>query len=160
MILGVLGLLLFGPASSAAQSGPPAVEADVAYTGETVGVVAGGLDQDVVYLDNVDVTATLRADSSSAGRGGNGLLIVPIMSLAARLRVRVARRGGVQAAVLDGVPGDPADPGAPPRINAERPSRSSVDTLDVPPNRWEKKAAAKRAPSGWHGRSVTRTTTS
>ena len=69
VILGVLSLLLFGPASSAAQSGPPAVETDVAYTGETVGVVAGGLNRNVVYLDNVDVTTPFRADSSSAGRG-------------------------------------------------------------------------------------------
>ena len=41
MIFGVLSLLLFGPASSAAQSGQPAVETDVAYTGETVGGAVG-----------------------------------------------------------------------------------------------------------------------
>ncbi|PSQ69208.1 MAG: hypothetical protein BRD26_06870 [Bacteroidetes bacterium QH_1_64_81] len=41
VILGVLSLLLFGPASSAAQSGPPAAEASVVYTGEMVGGAVG-----------------------------------------------------------------------------------------------------------------------
>ena len=72
VILGVLSLLLFGPASSAAQSGPPAAEASVVYTGEMVGGAVGGLDQDVVYLDNVDVTATLRADSLVGWPGATG----------------------------------------------------------------------------------------
>jgi porin len=43
--------------------------------------------------------------------GRNGPSIFPVTSMAVRGRLRVARRGYVQAAVLDGVPGDPADPG-------------------------------------------------
>ena len=159
VILGVLSLLLFGPASSAAQSGPPAAEASVVYTGEMVGGAVGGLDQDVVYLDNVDVTATLRADSSSAGRGQRA----PHRS-GHVARGSPAGTGGPAWGRAGGGAGwragRPGGSGGTPRINAERSSSSSVDNLDVPPNRWEKKAAAKRAPSGWQGRSVTRTTTS
>lgn len=42
--------------------------------------------------------------------GRNGPSIFPVTSMALRARVRVRRRGYVQAAVLDGVPGCPADP--------------------------------------------------
>ena len=120
MILGVLGLLLFGPASSAAQSGPTRSSAG---RGQRAPHRSGHV-----------------ARGSPAGTGG------PAWGRAG---------GGAEWRA-----GRPGGSGGTPRINAERPSSSSVDTLDVPPNRWEKKAAAKRAPSGWQGRSVTRTTTS
>jgi carbohydrate-selective porin OprB len=196
-LLAVSGLLLIGPSPGYAQSGPPSVEVGVTYTGEAVGVPSGGVEQDVVYLDNLDATVTVRSDSlvgwpgltafayglgnqggapstlvgdaqvtsnieaplswrlyeawlqqtlgtrasvlvglydlnaefdvnrtgslflnSAHGigtpfglSGRNGPSIFPVTSLAVRARVRVARRGHVQAAVLDGVPGDPADPG-------------------------------------------------
>ena len=160
VILGVLSLLLFGPASSAAQSGPPAAEASVVYTGEMVGGAVGGLDQDVVYLDNVDVTATLRAGSLVGWPGSTGSS--SFRSRRSRLAFGYGwpgvgacrRRCWMACRATRRIQGHL------PRINAERPSSSSVDNLDVPPNRWEKKAAAKRAPSGWQGRSVTRTTTS
>jgi porin len=43
--------------------------------------------------------------------GRNGPSIFPVTSLAGRVRVRVASTGYAQAAVLDGVPGRPSDPG-------------------------------------------------
>jgi porin len=192
-------VMLFPLAShcAGAQPIPPSVETGLTYTGEVVAVPAGGLDPGLRYLDNVDVTATVRSDSligwsgltahlyglgnqggtpstlvgdaqvtsnieaplawrlyeawlqqtwgtrasvlvglydlnaefdvnrtgslflnSAHGigtafglSGRNGPSIFPVTSLAARLRVRVARRGYVQAAVMDGVPGDPSDPG-------------------------------------------------
>jgi len=196
-ISGIVGFLVLGTPSGFAQSIHSSVETNLAYTGEVVAVPAGGLDRGVRYLDNLDVTATVRADSligwsgltafayglgnqggnpstmvgdaqvtsnieaplswrlyeawlqqtlgtrasvlvglydlnaefdvnrtgslflnSAHGigtpfglSGRNGPSIFPVTSLAARLRVRMARRGYVQAAVLDGVPGDPADPG-------------------------------------------------
>ena len=198
-LLAVSGILLCAvvPRSADAQSVPSWVETGFTYTGEVVAVPAGGLDRGVRYLDNVDVTATVRSDSligwsgltahiyglgnqggtpstlvgdaqvtsnieaplswrlyeawlqqtwgtrasvlvglydlnaefdvnrtgslflnSAHGigtpfgvSGRNGPSIFPVTSLAARLRVRVARRGYLQAAVLDGVPGNPADPG-------------------------------------------------
>ena len=119
-----------------------------------------GLDQDVVYLDNVDVTATLRADSLVGWPGATGSS--SFRSRRSRLACGYGwpgvgacrRRCWMACRATRRIQGHL------PRISAERPSRSSVDNLDVPPNRWEKKAAAKRAPSGWQGRSVTRTTTS
>ena len=42
--------------------------------------------------------------------GRNGPSIFPVTSMAVRARLRVVRRGYVQAAVLDGVPGCPANP--------------------------------------------------
>ena len=195
-LLAVSGLFLgFNPGH--AQSGPPSVEAGVTYIGEAVGVPFGGVEQDVVYLDNLNATVAVRSDSlvgwsgltafayglgnqggapstlvgdaqvtsnieaplswrlyeawlqqtlgtrasvlvglydlnaefdvnrtgslflnSAHGigtpfgvSGRNGPSIFPVTSLAARLRVQVARRGYLQAAVLDGVPGNPADPG-------------------------------------------------
>lgn len=180
-----------------AQPTRPSLETAFVYTGEVVAVPFGGRERGAVYLDNVDVTATLRSDSlvgwsgltahmyglgnqggdpsalvgdaqitsnieaplawriyeawlqqtlwprasvlvglydlnaefdvnrtgdlflnSSHGIGAafglsgrNGPSIFPVTSMAVRARVRVARRGYVQAAVLDGVPGNPSDPG-------------------------------------------------
>jgi porin len=62
-LLAVSGLLLIGPSPGYAQSGPPSVEVGVTYTGEAVGVPSGGVEQDVVYLDNLDATTTVRSDS-------------------------------------------------------------------------------------------------
>jgi len=192
-----MGILLFVFSDGRAQPNRPAVETGLVYTGEVVAVPAGGLDQGVRYLDNVDVTATVRSDSLLGWRGltahvyglgnqggnpsdlvgdaqvtsnieaplswrlyeawlqqtlgtrasvlvglydlnaefdvnrtgslflnsahgigtpfglsgRNGPSIFPVTSMAVRARVRAARRGYVQAAVLDGVPGDPTDPG-------------------------------------------------
>lgn len=193
ILFGIFGL---GTGPAWAQSAPPTVETHLAYTGETMGVASGGMRQEVVYLDNVDVTTTLRADSligwsgltafayglgnqgrnpsalvgdaqitsnieaplawrlyegwlqqtlgtrasvlaglydlnaefdvnragalflnSSHGVGAafgssgrNGPSIFPLTSAAFRTRVRIRRRGYVQAALLDGVPGRPSDP--------------------------------------------------
>lgn len=198
VIFGMAILFLLSPLRTGAQPVQPSVETGLAYTGEVVAVPAGGLDQGVRYLDNVDVTATIRSGSlvgwsgltvhayglgnqggapsalvgdaqvtsdieapmswrvyeawlqqtlgtrasvlvglydlntefdvnrtgslflnSAHGigtafglSGRNGPSIFPVTSLTVRLRVRVARRGYVQAAVLDGVPGDPSDPGS------------------------------------------------
>lgn len=68
-MLAVTGLLLFDGGDSRAQPGPPAVDLDLAYTAEAVGVVSGGVRRDVVYLDNVDATATIRSDSLSDWTG-------------------------------------------------------------------------------------------
>jgi len=190
-------MILLGSPRASAQTPQPSVETGLAYTGELVGVPAGGLDQGVRYLDNIDVTATVRSDSligwdgltafayglgnqggtpselvgdaqvtsnieaplswrlyeawlqqalgtrasvlvglydlnsefdvnrtgslflnSAHGigtpfglSGRNGPSIFPVTSMAVRARLRIARRGYVQAALLDGVPGDPEDPG-------------------------------------------------
>lgn len=68
-VLLVAGLLIIDGGVCHAQSGPSAVDIDLAYTGEAVGVVSGGVRRDVVYLDNVDATATLRSDSLSDWTG-------------------------------------------------------------------------------------------
>lgn len=195
--LTVLSILAIGPRAGKAQPASSSVETALAYTGELVAVPLGGTERGAVYLDNVDVTATVRSDSlggwmgltahvyglgnqggapsalvgdaqvtsdieaplawrlyemwlqqtlgtrasvlvglydlnaefdvnrtgglflnSSHGIGAafglsgrNGPSIFPITSMAVRARLRVARRGYMQAAVLDGVPGDPSDPG-------------------------------------------------
>lgn len=196
LLLGA-GLFLLGGRLGHAQPGPSAVDVAAAYTGEAVGVLDGGVERGVVYLDNVDLTATVHADplidwpgltafayglgnqgrapsvrvgdaqgtsnieapgswrlyegwlqqtvgtrmsvlvglydlnaefdvnrtgslflNSSHGIGAafgqsgrNGPSIFPVTSLAGRVRVRVASTGYAQAAVLDGVPGRPSDPG-------------------------------------------------
>lgn len=194
-VVGLVALLL-GPLRAAAQPGPTPVEVHLSYTGETVGVAAGGIERGVVYHDNLNAIVTVHADSlvgwtgltahvyglgnqgdnpsmlvgdaqatsnieaplawriyeawlqqtlgtrasvlvglydlnaefdvnrtgslflhSSHGIGAafglsgrNGPSIFPVTSMAVRARLRVARRSYVQAAVLDGVPGCPANP--------------------------------------------------
>lgn len=197
ILVGCSLLLLLDPGRGIAQSNSVPVNTQIAYTGEIVGVGAGGLDRGVVYHDNVDVTLSVHSDSLSdwsgltafayglgnQGRapsrlvgdaqitsnieaplawriyeawlqqtlgtwasvlvglydlnaefdvnrtgslflnsshgigaafgtsGRNGPSIFPVTSFGARLRARLGSATYVQAAVLDGVPGRPTDPG-------------------------------------------------
>lgn len=63
ILVGFPLLLLIGPSRGIAQSNSVPVNTQIAYTGEIVGVGTGGLDQGVVYHDNVDLTVTVRSDS-------------------------------------------------------------------------------------------------
>lgn len=193
----LVGVFVSVPNVGLVQAQSSFVETHLAYTGEVVGVASGGVGRGAVYLDNVDVTVTLKGDSlvqgtgltahihglgtqggnpsalvgdaqitsnieappawriyeawlqygwsrasllvglydlnaefdvnrtgslflnsshgigaSFGASGSNGPSIFPVTSLAARLRVRVSSKTYVQAAVMDGVPGRPSEPGA------------------------------------------------
>ncbi len=90
-------------------------EAWVQQTGSRASVLVGLYDLNAEF--DVNRTGGLFLHSSHGigaafGLSGrNGPSIFPVTSLGGRVRIRLANRGYVQAAVLDGVPGRPDPPG-------------------------------------------------
>jgi porin len=72
----LLGLVSGGPGSAHAQpeARRPSVDLGLGYTGEVVGVVAGGVERGAVYLDNLDATLTLRSNGVGGWRGGTAFV--------------------------------------------------------------------------------------
>ena len=75
-LLRTLLVLLVAAALPVLSSRGQAIHTEAAYTGEVVGNLSGGIEQDYTYLHNIDLTATLLLERLAGWRGAHAYVYV------------------------------------------------------------------------------------